>query len=74
MARAIVDTTAGTVRGTIEAGVRRFRGVPYAAAPVGDRRFAAPAPARASAVEASPRTTTANTYFLVIDSSCGPDE
>jgi para-nitrobenzyl esterase len=45
MARAIVDTTAGTVRGTIEAGVRRFRGVPYAAAPVGDRRFAAPAPA-----------------------------
>lgn len=45
MAGAIVDTTAGTVQGTIEAGVRRFLGVPYAAAPVGERRFAAPAPA-----------------------------
>jgi para-nitrobenzyl esterase len=45
MAGAIVDTTAGTVRGSIEAGVRRFLGVPYAAAPVGERRFAAPAPA-----------------------------
>jgi len=37
-------TANGLVRGRWEDGVAMFRGVPYAAAPVGERRFAPPAP------------------------------
>lgn len=39
-----VATTAGRVSGTITDGISTFRGIPYAAAPTGDLRFAAPAP------------------------------
>ena len=39
-----VRTTSGTVRGTAEGPVRVFKGIPYAAPPFGDLRFAAPAP------------------------------
>jgi para-nitrobenzyl esterase len=40
----IADTTAGTVRGTLESDGRMavFRGIPYAAPPVGDRRWRPP--------------------------------
>ena len=38
-------TTGGAVRGSIDDGVASFLGVPYAAAPVGPRRFARPEPA-----------------------------
>lgn len=38
-------TLAGSVRGTREGGVAVFRGVPFAAPPVGANRFAAPRPA-----------------------------
>ena len=40
--RPIVETESGGVRGTFEGGVAAFRGVPFAASPVGDLRFAAP--------------------------------
>ncbi|WP_439378994.1 carboxylesterase/lipase family protein [Amycolatopsis lexingtonensis] len=42
----VVPTTSGAVRGQVTAdGVALFRGVPYAAAPEGDLRFAEPVPA-----------------------------
>jgi para-nitrobenzyl esterase len=40
----IVKTEAGLVRGSVAGSVTRFLGVPYAAAPLGSRRFAAPQP------------------------------
>lgn len=40
----LVRTPAGLVRGTVRDGLLRLRGVPYAAAPVGPRRFQAPSP------------------------------
>src|SRR5271154_4094559 len=41
----IVRTTSGDIRGARGPGGTVFRGVPYAAPPVGDLRFAAPRPA-----------------------------
>ena len=38
----VVDTRYGALRGLRSNGVRRFLGIPYAAPPVGERRFAAP--------------------------------
>lgn len=39
-----VTTSRGIVRGTTSEDVHAFRGIPYAAPPVGSRRFAAPEP------------------------------
>jgi para-nitrobenzyl esterase len=41
---ALAHTSVGDLRGTAEGGVAVWRGVPYAQQPVGQRRFAAPAP------------------------------
>lgn len=41
----IVNTRSGTVRGKVQCGAARFAGIPYAAPPVGERRFRAAAPA-----------------------------
>ncbi|MFF8399043.1 carboxylesterase/lipase family protein [Streptomyces sp. NPDC016172] len=41
----VVRTTAGAVRGRREAGLAVFRGIPFAAPPVGEARFMAPRPA-----------------------------
>ncbi|WP_431901360.1 carboxylesterase/lipase family protein [Nonomuraea sp. bgisy101] len=40
----IVKTAQGEVRGSVAGGIARFLGVPYAAAPYGDDRFAPPRP------------------------------
>lgn len=39
-----VETTHGTIEGAVEHDMEVFRGVPYAAPPVGDRRFRPPDP------------------------------
>jgi para-nitrobenzyl esterase len=41
----VVATDKGAVRGQIAAGMRSFKGIPYAAPPVGDLRWKAPQPA-----------------------------
>ncbi|WP_252439056.1 carboxylesterase/lipase family protein [Pseudonocardia humida] len=41
----VISTSAGEVRGRVEGGVAVFRGIPFAAPPVGRHRFQAPAPA-----------------------------
>src|SRR5262249_60881655 len=41
----MVRTKPGELRGTCENGIAVFRSVPYAAAPVGELRFAPPQPA-----------------------------
>lgn len=44
MRRIEIETTAGTVRGFIDGDVAHWRGIPYAAPPVGPLRFRAPQP------------------------------
>ncbi|HTS54506.1 MAG TPA: carboxylesterase family protein, partial [Burkholderiales bacterium] len=41
-----VKVTGGTVSGTAENGISIFKGVPFAAPPVGDMRWKAPAPVK----------------------------
>ena len=41
----VVETSGGRVEGTEADGHLSFRGIPYAAPPVGENRFAAPQPA-----------------------------
>lgn len=45
MSAPLVEIGSGQVEGEPSRGVLRFKGIPYAAPPVGERRFAPPAPA-----------------------------
>lgn len=45
LSAAVVTTKSGAVRGQVDDSSRMFSGIPYAAAPVGERRFREPAPA-----------------------------
>ncbi len=47
---ALIETATGVLRGA-NGAVRAFKGVPYAAAPVGELRWRAPQPAKAWAGE-----------------------
>lgn len=40
----VVDTPNGAIRGVVEDGVRKFRSIPYAQAPVGNLRWSPPVP------------------------------
>lgn len=42
--KALVMSENGLLQGTVEQGLKVFRGIPYAMAPVGERRFKAPQP------------------------------
>ena len=44
---AVIGTAEGPVRGLVERGVAAYKGIPYAAPPIGERRFQAPAPVAA---------------------------
>jgi para-nitrobenzyl esterase len=44
MSGLIVETALGSVEGVVGDGVAQFLGIPYAAAPLGERRFLAPQP------------------------------
>ncbi|MBV8160975.1 MAG: carboxylesterase/lipase family protein [Acidimicrobiia bacterium] len=46
LAMTIVETTHGSVQGRVKDGICDFRGIPYAAPPVGELRFRPPQPAR----------------------------
>ena len=45
----LVQTRSGQVRGFVRDGVRQWRGIPYALAPAGERRWRAPEPVGSSA-------------------------
>jgi para-nitrobenzyl esterase len=45
MPGSVVETATGSVQGAVEDGIAIFRGIPYAAPPVGDLRFRPPQPA-----------------------------
>ncbi|WP_227982102.1 carboxylesterase/lipase family protein [Nocardia spumae] len=46
-ADSVVATASGRVRGRVDAGIHAFRGVPYAAPPIGAHRYRPPRPVRA---------------------------
>lgn len=71
---ALVTTPSGTLQGRSEANVRSFKGIPYAAPPIGEQRWRAPQPAAPwqgtrSALERGP--SCVQKPSLSIDSGAG---
>lgn len=72
----VVTTETGALRGVAEAGVASFKGIPYAAPPVGERRWRAPQPPTAwpgirAATDYAPHCAQTPSTFMVIGP--GPD-
>lgn len=72
MSEVTTTTSSGTIRGVVEDGINRFLGVPYAAPPVGDRRFETPQPAEAwsgtrDAIERGPNAPQIHREFKGLD-------
>ena len=61
-AQPMVRTGAGSVRGRIEDAVAVFRGIPFAAPPVGPLRFQAPRPAGRRGTGCARRTSSARRH------------
>ena len=61
MSEPIVQTTAGTVRGRLVDGIAIFKGIPFAAPPVGEHRFQAPAPVQPWPIRRRPRASSGPT-------------
>ncbi|HEY4249182.1 MAG TPA: carboxylesterase/lipase family protein [Lacunisphaera sp.] len=81
LARAQVKTDAGLVEGlpADASGIRAFKGIPFAAPPIGDLRWKAPQPAAPwtgvrQAVEFGPRAMQGPIYSDMIFRDAGPSE
>jgi para-nitrobenzyl esterase len=75
----VVKVDAGRVKGTAAGGVAAFKGIPFAAPPVGALRWRAPQPVAAwkgvrEAVEFGPRCMQGNIYSDMIFRDKGPSE
>jgi len=59
--------TGGEVQGVVTEGISIFKGIPFAAPPVGDLRWKAPAPVQSwtGVKKADGTTTTRRNYFLL---------
>jgi para-nitrobenzyl esterase len=73
-----VRVTGGTIRGTTESGTAVFRGIPFAAPPVGPLRFAAPHPVEAwdgvrDALEFGPPPPQAGVFGMDAIGAAGHD-
>ena len=74
-----VQTDAGMVEGTAAAGIHIFKGIPYAAPPVGDLRWKAPQPVPhwdgvRQADQFGPRAIQTTRYADMVFRDAGPSE
>lgn len=69
-----METAAGVLEGIEREGTRQFLGVPYAAAPVGERRFLAPVPAEPWAGVRRADASRTSPPQMVLPAMFGPAE
>jgi para-nitrobenzyl esterase len=58
----VVNTPNGSVRGIVDGIAIEWRGVPYAAAPIGDRRWRPPAPSSLGWAPATPPSSRSRVH------------